>query len=105
MDTELRATPVHRSLLEIKTIGGVEDKLAIMNGTFAVAIVMGLGLWLYLPVAIAMHLILARMTRRDPFTRRIYMRYNAQADRYDPWPHARQRRNRRPEGFGRSLLC
>ena len=105
MDYDLRATPVHRSLLEVKTLGGVEDKLAIMNATVAVAIVMGLGLWPYIPAAMALHLVLARVTRRDPFTRRIYMRYNAQADRYDPWPQARQRRNCRPPGFGRAMLC
>jgi type IV secretory pathway TrbD component len=105
MDYELRASAIHRSLLEIKTIGGVEDRLAILNGTFAAAIVMGLGLWPYIAVAVALHLVLARLTRRDPFTRRIYMRYNAQADRYDPWPHARQRCNRRPQGFGRATLC
>ena len=105
MDHELRATAVYRSLLEIKTIGGVEDRLAIMNGTFAIAIVVGLGLWPYIALAAALHLILARITRRDPFSRRIYMRYNTQADRYDPWPHARQRHGRRPQGFGRGTLC
>jgi len=105
-DTRLsRASLVHQSLLEVKTIAGVEDRLAILNATFALAIVMGLGLWPWLAAAFALHLVAARLTRRDPYLRRIYIRYARQADHYEPWPRTGMTCNRRPRGFGRDLLC
>ncbi|MBC7779631.1 MAG: VirB3 family type IV secretion system protein [Proteobacteria bacterium] len=100
-----RATVVRASLLEVKTIAGVEDRLAILNATFALAIVMGLGLWPYLMIALLLHLLAARLTRRDPYLRRIYVRFAQQGDRYDPWPRVAPKRARRPPGFGRTLLC
>lgn len=100
-----RATPVRLSLLEVKTIAGVEDRLAILNATFALAIVMGTGLWPWLAVALALHVLAARLTRYDPYLRRIYIRFARQADRYDPWPRVAPACARRPPGFGRDLLC
>ncbi len=100
-----RRTAVHRSLLEIKTIAGVEDRLAIANGTIAAALVLGLGLFAYLALAVALHLILARVTREDPCARRAYLRYCRQADLYDPWPRVRTRQGQRPDGLGRGMLC
>lgn len=105
MSYEPRQTVVHRSLLEVKTLGGVEDRLAILNGTLTLAIMMGLRIYLYAVAGIFLHVLLRYITRRDPFTRRIYMRYNRQWDIYDPWPHKRQRHHLRPEGFGRGMLC
>jgi type IV secretion system protein VirB3 len=96
---------VHPSLLEVKTLAGVEDRLAILNATFALAIAMGLELWLWLPCAVFIHLLFARMTRRDPCLMRVYAAFVRQGDRYDPWPRVGRARNRRPPGFGRDLLC
>ncbi len=101
----LRCTTVHGSLLQAKTIAGVEDRLAILNATCALAIVMGTGLWPYLGVALAAHVLAARATRDDPYLRSIWLQYLRQADRYDPWPCVRGRHGRRPHGFGRDLLC
>ncbi len=101
----LRSTPVYRSLLEMKTLGGVEDRIAIFNATLALAVVMGTGLWYWLLVATALHLALARMTRHDPWLRQVYIGYVRQCDRYDPWPRAGLRQGRRPAGFGGDLLC
>jgi type IV secretion system protein VirB3 len=101
----LRRTPVHRSLLEMKTLAGVEDRLAILNATFALAITMGAGLWHWLFIAVFLHLLAARLTRHDPWLRQVYAGYVLQADAYDPWPRPGMRRGRRPDGFGRDLLC
>jgi len=100
-----RATPVRQSLLEVRTLAGVEDRLAILNATFALAIVMGMGLWPWLGVAVALHVLAARLTRYDPYLRRIYIRFARQADQYDPWPRVGPASGRRPQGFGRDLLC
>ena len=100
-----RRTRIYRSLMEIKTIGGVERGLAIMNATIAVALTIGLHVWGYVIAAIGLHMILAYLTKRDPYMRLVYIRYNTQAHVYDPWPHAVQRRGQRPHGFGRGSLC
>ena len=73
MNYEPRASAVHKSLLEIKTLGGVEKRMAIANGTLAAALTMG--------------------------------RYALMGDIYDPWPRRSIKRNPRPEGFGKNLLC
>lgn len=99
-----RASVVHRSLLEVKTIAGVEDRLAIANATLAAAVGLGLGLPLYMLLAVALHLLLARVTRHDPCARRAYLRYCRQSARYDPWPAAGPGGGR-PPGMGRGLLC
>lgn len=105
MTITARTTPVHKSLLEIKTIGGAEAKLAIFNGTLTAVCVMGLKIWPFIFMGIAVHLVLVRLTKNDPFLRQIYIRYNRQAFTYDPWPHAVQRYNQRPLGFCRGVLC
>jgi type IV secretory pathway TrbD component len=100
-----RCTPVHRSLLEMKTLAGVEDRLAILNATLALAVAMGTGLWYWLGPALVLHMVAARLTRHDPWLRQVYTGYVRQADTYDPWPRVGMRRGRRPHGFGRDLLC
>ena len=100
-----RYTVIHKSLHEIKRIGGVESKLAILNGTLVSAVVMGIGMWQFIPLGVATHLFLAWVTKGDAWARQIYMRYQTQADKYDPWPHAIQNKNARPVGFGRGMLC
>lgn len=105
MEYTPRVNVIHKSLHEVKRIGGVESKLAILNGTFVTAFVMGLGMWQLIPLGVATHFFLAYITKKDPYTRQIYMRYVTQADKYDPWPHAVQKKNQRPEGFGKGMLC
>lgn len=86
-------------------IGGVESRVAIVNATLAAALAMGLGLWAWLPAAVAVHALAARATRRDPFARRVYAGYLRQGNHYDPWPRVGLTRAARPNGFGRDLLC
>lgn len=105
MSYEARATRVHKSLLEIKTIGGVERKMAIANATISVALVMGTEQPLFLLLWIGIHFFLMWVTKKDPFALKIYTRYTKQGDVYDPWPRRIVKRNQRPEGFGRNMLC
>ena len=59
----------------------------------------------FLPVAVGIHCVLARITRGDPYTRRIYVRYNLQADCYDPWIQPALRLGQRPFADRRTPLA
>ncbi len=100
-----RISPLHQSLVEPLLIAGVEKPFAIVNATLTIALVGDLRMFGWLPIALLAHLILRRITRDDPFTRQIYVKYNRQADSYDPWPHVRTVRGKRPIGFGRAMPC
>lgn len=102
---EGRISPLHQSLVEPLLIAGVEKPFAIVNATLTIALVGDLRMFGWLPIALLIHLILRRITLDDPFTRQIYVKYNRQADSYDPWPHVRAYRGQRPLGFGRAMAC
>jgi hypothetical protein len=57
-----------------------------------------------LPVGLVAHWFLAWLYKKDEHIVDVYFAYSRQADTYDPWPHATSR-VKRPEGFGRGLLC
>jgi len=102
---EPRATVVHKSLLEIKTLAGVEKKMAILNGTMAATLTMGMNQPGFLGLAVGLHFFLMWVTKKDPFTIKVYARYALLGDVYDPWPKRTNKRNPRPDGFGKNLLC
>lgn len=102
---ELRHNAVHSSLMEVRTLGGVEHGLAVLNGTFAAVFIMGLKSMVWLPAAILFHILLMVLTKRDPMFRQVYRRYATQGHRYDPWPMSGESRNARPQGWGRGTLC
>jgi len=103
--TGRRATPIHHSLMEIRTLGGVEHGLAVLNGTIAAVFVMGLKSPFWLPAAVIFHIALMVLTKRDPLFRQIYRRYMTQGHRYDPWPMSGGSRYPRPDGWGKGTLC
>jgi len=90
--------------LEIKTVGGVEKRMAIANGTMAAALTMGSEQPYFLGLAIAIHFFLMWLTKKDPFTILVYKRYAVMGDVYDPWPKRTMKRNARPAGFGKNIL-
>lgn len=104
-DYEARYCTVHRSLNEEKTLAGAERGLVIVNVTVAGAVVMAFESWLWVPVAFMIHAFLVWLHKQDPLIRKIYLRYNRQKDRYDPWPHAMDTLNSRPDGFDKGNLC
>lgn len=105
MEYESRQTPVHKSLLETRTLGGVEFRLAMLNGTISAAIILALQNWYYIPIAILIQLFLVWVTKKDPMIVKIYARYNILGDVYDPWPRRTALMNQRPAGFGKGVLC
>lgn len=59
--------PLHRALTEPVLIGGAPRGVAILNGTLAAAIGLGLRLWIAgLLIWIAGHAIAVWVTRKDP---------------------------------------
>lgn len=100
-----RETAVHKSLLEVKKIGGVESKMAILNGTIAAALTMGMETLYMIPIAVFMHMLLRWLTRKDDQIIKIYGQYKVFADIYDPWPRRKMRTNSRPKGFSKGMLC
>ncbi len=102
---EPRASTVHKSLLEIKTYGGVEKRMAVANGTVWAALTMGTEQPAFIFFAVVVHFILMWVTKKDPFTINVYMRYAVLGDVYDPWIRRNMKRNERPEGCCRNVLC
>ena len=61
------AAPVHRALAEPILLAGAPRALAIVNGTLAAAVGIGLHLWLIgLVIAVAGHGLAVVAARRDP---------------------------------------
>jgi type IV secretory pathway TrbD component len=100
-----RVTPVARVLTEPCLILGVEKPFAITNFTLAMILAGELHLFAFLVVSLCVHLVLRRATCRDPFTRKVYIRYNLQADRYDPWLPPSQRLSRLAPALGVCQQC
>lgn len=102
--SDFRRTTFHKSLIQIKTIAGVESRLFLANATITVALVQALANFWLLSVGFFLHAFFYWLTKKEPLVIKIYARYNRQGDRYDPWPKHTQRLNLRPRGFGRGLL-
>lgn len=103
--SDRRASVVHKSLLEQQMFAGVDKKIAIFNGTIAIAVSFATkSLW-YVPVAMAFHEVMRWLHKRDPYVYKVYMRYNVLGRVYDPWPRNKMTTNERPEGFSKGLLC
>lgn len=96
---------VRKGFLETRTLLWVEETLAYFALAVATMMILVFRVWQYVYILafkwFAMHLLL----RRDPSMFTMYTRYRKQADRYEPWPMANQRRRLRPVGFGRGTLC
>lgn len=61
------AIPVHRALTEPILLGGAPRSIAILNGTLAAAVSLGLQLWLVgLLIWIVGHLAAVWVAKRDP---------------------------------------
>lgn len=105
MEQEIRVTVVHRSLNEEKTMAGGEKGLVVANVTLAICICFASSTLYWAVPATLIHFFLVWLHKLDPKMRRIYFRYSRQKLRYDPWPHAIETKNSRPEGFDQGNLC
>lgn len=81
----MRSTPVIGVLSNKPLLFGGEVKLVVANlligfvGQFLLEIVG------WFVVTGIIHLVLVQMAKRDPMARQIYLTYQHQADRYEPW--------------------
>jgi type IV secretion system protein TrbD len=100
-----RETQFERALIQPRLIMGVEWGFALVNGILAYNMVMNLKIWWFIAISVLIHMVLRFVSKRDPMMRQVYIRYNRQHDRYDPWPRVKQRYNHRPDGMGKGMLC
>lgn len=104
--SDSRCNPLHYSLMEtVPLLAGAEKSLAAANLAFTLAFVMAAQVWQWILMGPIIHLFLVWLTKKDPLSRKIYIRYMRQGKRYDPWPHEGRQFNPRPDGFCRGVLC
>ena len=113
-----RQSLIYEVLTRADLVAGIEPRLWVFNiGLgwlfFMMIAMMELGLKHTLMAALVLvfvmfvfHWFLRALCRRDSLARAAYtLKYQYQADTYDPWPHTKLKRNPRPYGFGRGTLC
>jgi type IV secretory pathway TrbD component len=64
--TEGFEVPIHRSLTEPILMAGVPRTMAILNGTVAAALVLGLHFILGIPICLIIHMAAVIATKKDP---------------------------------------
>jgi len=95
---------LYTSLTTPFTIMGVEPRLLGLNvGVSIIMIALFRAYW-WIALTWVVHQAFKSLSRNDPMIRVIYVRYQTQADRYEPWPEGRSVRGLRPIGGGRGLL-
>jgi type IV secretion system protein VirB3 len=74
--TEGFEVPLHRSLTETILLGGAPRAVAIVNGTFAAAIGIGLQVWLAgIVVGLVGHILAVRAAKVDPQFMDVFARH------------------------------
>lgn len=93
------------SFTEPSRLLGVETKLFQLNVFIGmIVILMAQFIW-WLIAMVVFHFILQWVTKREPRMREIYLKYQFQGDRYEPWGGIPPKNNKRPTGFGRNESC
>lgn len=100
-----RSSPVRKALTEPRLIAGAEYSLLLFNVAGLFFSVLVFKTWLWILGFFVVHIILVYVAKDDAEIRKVYFGYSRQRDKYDPWPHASQRRGHRPFGFGRGETC
>ena len=76
--------PLHRSLTEPILLGGAPRTVAIVNGTLAAALGLGLHLWVPgIALWLCGHALAVRAARRDPQFMQVLARHLKQRDHLD----------------------
>lgn len=94
---------VYLSMAQPPLVAGVEPRLMMLNVGVGLIITVMLKWWALVAVIWLNHHALKALSKNDPFVRRIYVVYQGQADRYEPWPEPTPRRGLRPINFGRGI--
>lgn len=84
---------------------GVETKMFQLNAGSAFLMVLMFKMFWWIAVAVVFHFILRWATASEPKMREIYIKYQFQGDRYEPWAGIPPKTNKRPVGFGREEAC
>jgi type IV secretory pathway TrbD component len=99
-----RVTPFYRALIEPRLTLGVDNTLFAAVALGTVFLFMAFRSW-WPPVGGVVALIVFRsIFKADPLYLRIYFKYCAEGDHYEPWITPRTRAGRRV-GRGRGVLC
>jgi len=85
-------------------IGGVEKRLFFLNWGVALLSVIFFKAFWGLPAALLVHLFLKRISKDEPFLRGMYIAFQYQSDRYEPFPESRPKRGLRPLLCGRGVV-
>ena len=75
---------IHRSLTEPILIAGLPRRFAILLWTPGMVIILGLYQLWFLPIQIALHLLFAALTKRDPHFFEVFIRALRAQRRLDP---------------------
>lgn len=95
---------VYVGLASPPLIAGTEPQLLMLNIGFYLFVLTSFKAWWWLAISWVIHQAMKSMSKSDPFTRGIYLVYQRQADRYEPYPEAQPRRRLRPLKFGRGVV-
>lgn len=60
-----RIAPIHQSLTEPILLAGVPREIAILNGTLAAALGLGLQSWFAVPLCLVIHILAVMGTKKD----------------------------------------
>ncbi|MCY4178197.1 MAG: VirB3 family type IV secretion system protein [Endozoicomonadaceae bacterium] len=74
---------IHHSLIAPILLFGVPRGLAIANGTFLAATVLGLHTFWLLPVSILIHIVAVMLTKKDALMFKILLRHIKQKNYYE----------------------
>jgi len=103
---ELRKTPVYNALMREKLTFGIDSDIA--ESIIAVCLfftVSPLHFYYFIAVGFFAWFLVLLYAGDDPRALKVLIKYVKQGDHYEPFPHAVQTRNVRPEGFGKAVLC
>lgn len=95
-----RSNRIYSALTEPPLVAGADPNLVMLNGGLVMLMVV-VKFYVLIPLSWLIHQVLKALSRKDPFTRVIYITYQKQADRYEPWVEPTPKRGQRPLGYGR----
>lgn len=95
---------VYTGLAEPILVMGAEPRLLMLNVGFLILMLMIFKAWWWPIATWIIHQALKSMSKSDPFVRRVYLMYQRQADRYEPFPEGNPRRGLRPADMGRGVV-
>lgn len=98
------ASKVYVGLAEPLLVAGVEPQLLRLNLGFYAFIFILFKAWWFFAITWLIHQVLKSVSKKDPFLRRAYLKYQRQSDRYEPYPESNPKRLLRPVDLGRGIV-